>query len=109
MIKKKELVILHFGYWPEFADGKVNRFTFDASGAIELVIHYMDAENQISGYIGFRFGSVSDVELTELRSENVIDSFSINASEPHTVTIEACYGLVGTFMCKEIEVLYVNA
>lgn len=109
MIKNKDLVTSHFGYWPEFADGKVNGLTFDVSGVIELVIHYIDGEKQKPATIGLRFSSVSDVTLNELRSENVIDSLSISANDPHTVTIEACYGLDGTFKCKEIEVLYVNA
>jgi hypothetical protein len=109
MIKNRELVTSHFGYWPEFADGKVMRFAFDYSGVIELVVHYIDAEKQKSGHIGFRFDSVSDVELMELRSENVIDVLGISGGGPHTVTIDACCGLYGTFMCREIEVLYVNA
>ena len=56
MIKNKELVTSHFGYWPEFADGKVMRLTFDYSGDIEIVVHYIDAEKQKSGNIGLRFG-----------------------------------------------------
>lgn len=52
---------------------------------------------------------MSDVILTELRSENVIDSLLISGETSHNISIEACYGVDGSFMCKDIEVLYVNA
>ncbi len=109
MIKNKELVTSHFGYWPEFSDGKIDRLVFDKTGTIELVIRYIDSEKQKSAHIGLRFSSVSDVILTELRSENVIDSLLISGETSHNISIEACYGVDGSFMCKDIEVLYVNA
>lgn len=109
MFKQMELVTSYFGYWPEFADGKVVRITYDATGVIELVIFYIDAENQKAAHVGLRFVSVTDVVITELRSENVIDSLSLSEDAPHRVSVEACYGLSGTFMCKNVEVLYVYA
>jgi len=109
MITKEKLVTSYFGYWPEFADGKIEKLTYDATRGIELAVHYIDSVKQKSAHIGLRFGSVSDVSLNNLLSEKVIDSLRIIGSEPHGISIDACYGLDGSFKCKDVEVLYVDA
>lgn len=99
----------YFGYWPEFADGKIMRFLIEMPGTIELAIHYIDSEKKKSAHIGLRFYCVSEVLLRELGVENVIDSLQIVGEAPHSIAIDACYGIYGTFLCKDVEVLHVNA
>jgi hypothetical protein len=105
MLKKNELVTSYFGYWPEFSDGKIEKIVFDSGGALELTIHYIDVDQKKAAQVGLRFEAVSDIELTDFRSENVVDRLRIGGDAPHSVSLEPCYGLGGTFVCKGIEVL----
>ena len=41
-------------------------------------------------------------------SENVIDSLRISGDAPYHISIEACYGVNGAFICAGVEVLYVS-
>ena len=108
MIKNKELVTEHFGYWPVFADTKIKKVNFDKPEKIELSIFYIDTDKSKHGNVEIKFLEISDVHLHDLMSENVIDKLSIGNGSPHNVEIEACFGLNGTFCCKEIEVIRVS-
>ena len=108
MIKNDSKLIEHFGYWPEFCDAKIKSFSND-SGVIKILIHYIDSDQSKSATIYLKFSDVSQVELSELKSENVIDFLKISGNEPYEVVVEPCYGLGGTFKCSTIEVCGVNA
>jgi len=108
MIKNVTKVIEHFGYWPEFCDAKIKSFSND-SGVINITIDYIDSDQSKSALIDLKFSDVSQVELSELKSENVIDLLKISGNEPYEVVIEPCYGLGGAFKCSTIEVCGVNA
>ena len=108
MIKNVTKVIEHFGYWPEFCDAKIKSFSND-SGLINMSIHYIDSDQSKSATIDLRFSDVSQVELSELKSENVIDLLKISGSEPYEVIVEPCYGIGGSFTCSSIEVCGINA
>lgn len=54
--------------------------------------------------VSLRFAGVTELELSEVRSNNVIDKLEISATIPYIVSIEACYGLDGTFKCTTAEV-----
>ena len=105
MIAESHQVESYFGYWPEFADGKIERFAFLRSGSIELSISYIDGEKQVGATVSLKFSGVSEVDLSELRSENVLDALRISAGVPVQVSIEACYGLYGSFCCESVEVV----
>lgn len=104
MIARGEEIESHFGYWPLFCDGKIKSLTYIQPGTIILAISYWDAEKQKGAEVTLMFLGVTDVELSELRSENVIDALRIPENFPAMVTLEACYGLAGSFRCVVVEV-----
>lgn len=104
MITRAEEVESYFGYWPLFCDGKINSLAYVQPGTITLAISYVDVEKQKAAEVVLTFWGVTDIELSELRSENVIDALRIPQELPAQVTIEACYGLEGGFKCSAIEV-----
>jgi hypothetical protein len=104
MILRADLVESIFGYWPEFADGRVTSFTFDAAGSISMVVSYIDSDLRKCARVGLRFSGVSKVDLSDLLSENVIDALHIPDLGAGIVDIQACHGLSGTFQCTGTEV-----
>jgi hypothetical protein len=105
MVTNAEEVTKHFGYWPEFADGRIFRFAFEAIGVISLTISYGDAMTRRSGEIDLRFTGVFEAELNELRAENVLDALRISEGQPMEVLLEAAYGLDGSFRCESASVV----
>ena len=108
MIANSESVISHFGYWPEFCDGKIEQLSFDHQGVIDLSVKYIDSDQNKGASIGLRFIGVSEIELNEFRLENVIDSLSITNVSPFVVSINSAYGLSGNFNCIDIKVIAFN-
>jgi hypothetical protein len=106
MIKNAEIVESYFGYWPLFCDGKIKNFTITQPGTITLVILYIDTEKRRGAEICLKFSGVTDVELSELRSENVIDTLCIPEEFPAQITLEACCGLAGSFKSTAVEVCF---
>ncbi|OZB58541.1 MAG: hypothetical protein B7X39_18020 [Lysobacterales bacterium 14-68-21] len=104
MISHSETVESIFGYWPEFADGRIELFSFEWPGIICLRIAYIDSNTKKAAIVSLRFSGVTDIELSELHSENIVDVLSISSEPPNIVTIESCYGLCGTFKCTAAEV-----
>lgn len=104
MILRADLVESIFGYWPTFADGRMISLTVEAAGSISMVISYIDSDLRRCARIGLRFSGVSNVDLSDLLSENVIDALHIPVDGAGVVDIEACYGLTGTFQCAGTEV-----
>ena len=104
MISHAELVESIFGYWPEFADGRIELFSFEQPGVIRLRIFYIDSQINKAATVTLQFTGVTDVDLSELCKENIVDVLSISEASPFLVTIEACYGLGGTFVCTSAEV-----
>jgi hypothetical protein len=109
MITRAEEVESYFGYWPLFCDGKIKSVAYVQPSTIVLAISYVDVEKQKAAEVTLTFLGVTDIELSELRSENVIDALRIPQELPAQVTIEACYGLEGSFNCSAIEVSSVVA
>lgn len=104
MISQSEAVESIFGYWPEFADAKILLLAYERPDIIRLDLSYIDVELEKTAVIGLRFVGVRDLYLTDLRSENVLDSLSISADTPMRIELEACYGLGGSFTCTGAEV-----
>jgi hypothetical protein len=104
MISHAELVESIFGYWPEFSDGRIELFSFEQPGVICLRIFYVDSQIDRAATVNLQFNGVTDVDLSELCKENIVDVLSVSEASPFLVTIEACYGLGGTFMCTSAEV-----
>ena len=52
-----------------------------------------------------QFSGVSELELSELMSVNVLDALHIAEGDPVQVTLESAYGLTGAFRCQEVSVI----
>lgn len=105
MVANAESVTSHFGYWPEFSDGTVLRFLFEAPGTISLSLRYGDATTGRSGEVDLRFERVTRAELDELREQNVLDALVLSDGPPMEVRLEAAYGLHGSFVCESVSVV----
>jgi hypothetical protein len=104
MIANTEPVESYFGYWPEFADAPIERFSYDKSGELSLTLNYIDAEQGLAAIVTLQFNGVSDVELTDILQQNVVDKLSATDSSPFRLEIEACYGLCGGFTYTSAQV-----
>jgi hypothetical protein len=104
MISHSKLVESIFGYWPEFADGRIQSFSYEHPGVVSLTIFYIDSQVAKAATVSLRFIGVTELDLSELCSENIVDALNISSERPCLVTIEACYGLGGTFKCISAEV-----
>ncbi|MCH9692235.1 MAG: immunity 50 family protein [Gammaproteobacteria bacterium] len=109
MINNKEKVTDIFGYWPEFCDVKIKEVHFQDLEKLYLVIFYIDCEQGKRAEITITFSDLSNVLLSDLMSDNVIDLLSISETAPYNIEIEACCGLNGTFTCSNIAVTDVSA
>ena len=107
-INNHDLIENIFGYWPEFSDSKLTRFSIVTDGPIEIGVHYTDANKGRSAHLGLRFNFVSAVNLSNLREQNIIDAIMINEEVQFTVVIESAFGLCGQFNCKSIEVTHAD-
>jgi hypothetical protein len=105
MIQRADMVESYFGYWPEFCDAKITFLLYEAHSSIILGLSYIDSDQGKAADIRLKFSGVSDVELTDFCSENIIDALRISRESPTTVSLEACYGLDGHFTCRAVEVM----
>ncbi len=105
MIQCAEIVESYFGYWPQFCDAKITFMLYEAHSSLILGLSYIDSDQRKVADIRLKFSGVSDVELTDFCSENVLDALRISPESPTTVRLEACYGLNGQFICIEVEVM----
>lgn len=108
MIKNREKVTDIFGYWPQFCDARFISFSYENANQINVSIFYIDVDKSKEATISISFIDVSEVQLTDLLSNNYIDEILITETTPHVVTIDGCYGLNGSFKCVGIEVLNVS-
>lgn len=108
MISHAEKVESYFGYLPLFCDAKITNIAFYQPGTITLVIAYLDADKNRGAKVNLKFSGVTEIAVSELRSENVIDALRIPEELPALVTLEACRGLDGSFMCAAVEVTSVT-
>ncbi len=104
MISNSSPVESYFGYWPNFADGKIELFAFEKIGSIKLKIFYIDAHLHKQATVSLLFQGVSDVQFSELLSENVVDELQIGVGSPIQVVLESSYGLCGSFVCCSVTV-----
>jgi hypothetical protein len=77
MIQGAELVQSYFGYWPEFCDAKITSIVYEAHSSLVLGFCYIDSDLGRAADIQLKFLGVSDMELTDFASENVIDALEI--------------------------------
>ena len=99
LIENQDSVVDYFGYWPEFCDGKIREYSENSDGSISMLIHYMDCDQDKKALVRFEFLGVSENKLSPFGLDNVIDRLSISNSNPHSVDLEGCVGLDGTFKC----------
>ena len=99
------MVESYFGYWPEFCDAKITSILYEAHSCLVLGLSYIDSDLEKAADIQLKFLAVSDLEFTGLESENVIDALRISGETPIAVTLEACCGLDGRFICGAVQVL----
>jgi hypothetical protein len=104
MIAQAEKVESYFGCWPDFSDGKITCFSYEDGTTISLAIDYIDRDKDKAAQVEIRFNGVSNIELTDVKSQNIIDVLRISHDQPIKVELEACYGLDGSFNCCTVEV-----
>ena len=105
MINDAEKIEHYFGYWPQFCDGRIERLVYEQAGIIELSIAYIDSDKALSATVFLQFCGVSELELYDLMTANVLDVLHIAEGDPIQVTLEAAYGLTGAFRCKKVSVV----
>ena len=98
----------YFGYWPEFCDGRIVGISYSLPADFRLAVSYSDVENGKAAEVSIRFSGVRELELENLRSHNVLDTLVIVEGSPTKVTVDGCYGLNGSFLCDEVEVISVR-
>ncbi|UXA51395.1 immunity 50 family protein [Xanthomonas prunicola] len=104
MILHADIVESIFGYWPDFADAKIVSVTYERPDSVRLTVDYIDAGAGKAAVVSLWFTGVTDLELTDLLSENVLDILGISHGAPIVVTLEACHGLQGRFHCSAVAV-----
>lgn len=107
MIAGRHQVEAYFGYWPEFCDGRIVGFSYSRPAELRLVVSYSDVENGKRAEVHLRFLGARELELENLRTENVLDALRIVEGSRTVVTLEGCYGLDGSFTCDGVEVVSV--
>ena len=108
MTEYKEEIVEYFGYWPAFCDGHIVSYE-RIDNSIKLKIDYIDSDKSLRALIEISFQGTSDVHLSEYVPESVIDTLSILSGSQHWINLEPCYGLGGSFKCKHIQAIIVNA
>jgi len=104
MIGNADQLVSYFGYWPEFCDAKIVSISLEPQSSIVMRIAYIDVDRGCAATIELKFSGVSEIALTDLLSENVIDSLQLSQGNPVRVILDACYGLQGSFTCQAVEV-----
>jgi Immunity protein 50 len=104
MVENGAAVTDHFGYWPEFCDAKVRAFSFDSQGTVLMSLYYIDSNIKKHATVSLVFRCVTELTLSDLESENVIDELQFERGDLIAVTLIAAYGLSGTFKCSSIAV-----
>jgi hypothetical protein len=112
-IKNCKKTIDFFGYWPKFCDAKILSFIFDKTKerifSIQLRIYYIDADQNKNALIDILFNNVSNLDINNIFTENVLDELVINKDQntvsSYKVELISCYGANGVFVCEEIEVV----
>jgi hypothetical protein len=86
---------------------------------VTLVIHVFDTDGSVDekGYfrvktsvlVTLRFDDVKESELRDLGSQNVLSCLKLELESNRLVrvTLGPCYGLSGSLLCREVEVLSV--
>lgn len=108
MIDYQEDVVEFFGYWPAFCDGHVVLFE-NTDNSIKLRIDYIDSDKSVRALVEISFQDVSDAYLSEYVPGSVVGNLSILSGLQHWVNLEPCYGLGGSFKCKRIQAVVINA
>lgn len=106
-IKNIELVKSYFGYWPKFCDAKIISLAIDFQKQnISVSLFYIDADINKKANVRLLFNGAKEIELNELLQQNILDQLNIKHTNDGNllVSIEACYGLVGSFICNNVEV-----
>ena len=97
-----------FGSWPSFHDAEVISLSLARKGSSVLRIYpyYPDR----CAIVDFIFEDVTDIELHDFSSQNVIMSLSIeraidqNGDPVYRLSLSPCYGLAGRIDAKSIRV-----
>ncbi|MCC6155952.1 MAG: hypothetical protein IT367_19450 [Candidatus Hydrogenedentes bacterium] len=124
-IKSTTLVTDVYGCWPRFHDAEVIRIVLDrgtADGgpslAMDIKTFEMTSEVDAKGHfvlrnekvVSLRFLSVTELELCDFNRQNVLLELEISrisgdgGDSRFEVSLNASYGVAGSFRCREIKV-----
>ncbi len=121
-ISGAELVISHFGHWPEFLDNEIVCISLDRGGpTLDFVVHAFDYEpGEPQGaprlvkscFVHFRCTGVEGVTLNHFNSQNAVEGICFeNLRQPFwendlwKITIDGVHGVTGEVRAREIEVV----
>ncbi len=92
-----------FGYWPDFHDAEIVKFSLEAAGPSSLVIHTWEMTNRVNeqGYyettkhavVNFELNSVVNVSLVDLWEHSILLDFGVDRTEAgFRLSFSAAYG-----------------
>jgi len=97
-----------FGFWPDFHDAEVISVLLARTGPSVLRVYpYYPAK---PATVDFILEGVTDVELSDFSSQNVISSLAIESvtnedgDEVYRLTLGPCFGLAGRIDAKSLRI-----
>ncbi|MCM8813407.1 MAG: immunity 50 family protein [Candidatus Omnitrophica bacterium] len=117
-IKNSTPVVEYFGKWPSFHDAEITKIEINREGILLKILFYLfimskniDSRGHYvlekKSYIEMQFSGIEELKLFDFNVQNVIAGLIIKsaAGGKKYIEIEPCYGLYGSFMCRDIEVM----
>jgi hypothetical protein len=110
-------LIAWFGRWPSFHDAEILSLKLNRLGSSCARIHTWDKsrENDAQGLyktnkhctVTFLLEEISDLELADFNSQNVISSLEIIKQQGgYRLSFSPCYGLAGYVVAKSISIKF---
>lgn len=110
IIQGSDSVVRWFGVWPDFHDAEILYLNLTRSG--ESALRVFPDSSQKPAFVDFFLEEVTDLELADFSSQNVIYCLDIQTVTDQTnteavrLTLAPCYGLAGRIDAKRIRKLF---
>ena len=107
-IDGNEAIVNWFGTWPSFHDAEVISLLLARAGQSVLTVYPYFPQKPAA--VQFIFEEVSDLELHDFSSQNVIQTLEVgiavdqNGDQVYRTVLAPCYGLSGRIDSKSVRV-----
>ena len=102
-----------FGYWPDFHDAKVIKFSLDPAGPSSLAIHTWEMTNKINeqGYyeltkhtvVQFELDAIINVSLVDVWEHSILLGLGVEKTDAgFRLSFSAAYGVSGTIEAERL-------